>query len=259
MERATGIAARHITDFYPSVDDARSRLQWATTRFTTRPEDISYSLFGIFGLYGESAANALGRLLAEVIARSGDTMVLGCFPATIVPYQILPSQLPFPDLTAPPTIFRVWKILTPRSVRKMHQALSSLPLTQFLNFRLILPCIVHRIKTILQTTHVHRIQARGLDPIKIVLTQPLENISNEVVPPILIRPWHSKLLDASVMLDDASAYRWLTRMKQPFSALLLKELPHNEFKRVASSCHILARPTDSAGVLKGEVTMLTIV
>ena len=48
-------------------------------------------------------------------------------------------------------------------------------------------------------------------------------------------------------------------MKQPFSALLLKELPHNEFKRVASSCHILARPTDSAGLLKGEVTMLTIV
>ena len=118
-----------------------------------------------------------------------------CFPATIVPYQILPSQLPLLDLTAPPTMFRIWKILTPRSVRKMHQALSRLPLTQFLNFRLILPCIVHRITTILQTTRVHRIQARGLEPIEIVLSQPLENISNKVVPYILIRPWHSKLLD----------------------------------------------------------------
>ena len=34
-------------------------------------------------------------------------------------------------------------------VPKMHQALTSnLPLTQFINFRLILPCIIYRIKTI---------------------------------------------------------------------------------------------------------------
>ena len=163
-------------------------------------------------------------------------------------------------------MFRVWKIFTPRSVRKMHQALSRLPFTQFLNFRLVLPCIVHHINSIVQiradtgtATHVHLIQARGLEPIEIASTQPLENLSDKVVPYVLIRPWNSKLLDVSVMLDDSSAHRWLRKMKQPFSALLLKELPQNEYTRVASSHHILARPTDSFGVLKGEATMLTIV
>ncbi|KAI6041265.1 hypothetical protein EDC04DRAFT_2506843, partial [Pisolithus marmoratus] len=57
------------------------RLQWASLRRTTRPEDVAYSLFGIFNLhlpvlYGESAKNALGRLLAEIISQSGDISVL---------------------------------------------------------------------------------------------------------------------------------------------------------------------------------------
>ena len=281
LEQATGIRSHDLADFYPSVDNARSRLQWASTRFTTWPEDISYSLFGVFGLhipvlYGEPAVSALGRLLAELIAKSGNTMILDwvsqssafhtCFPAIVAPYRTLPSQHPSLDLTRSPTLFRVWKIFTPRSVRKMHQALSHLPFTQFLNFRLILPCIVHRINAIVQVRvdigtarHVHLIRVKGLEPIKAVLTQPLENLPGKVVPYVLIRPWHSKLLDASVMLNDSSTHRWLRRMKQPFSALLLKELPQNEYKRVASSCHILACPTDSAGILKGEVTMLTIV
>ncbi|KAL4063156.1 hypothetical protein J3A83DRAFT_4107118, partial [Scleroderma citrinum] len=101
LKRATGIALQHLTHFHPGVDDARSRLQWASTRCTTRPEDIAYSLLGIFNihmpvLYGESAENALGRLLAEVISKSGDTSILdwvgqsssfhSCFPATVTPY-----------------------------------------------------------------------------------------------------------------------------------------------------------------------------
>ncbi|KIM55201.1 hypothetical protein SCLCIDRAFT_97094, partial [Scleroderma citrinum Foug A] len=81
LEQATGIVSRHLTHFRPGVEDARSRLQWASKRCTTRPEDIAYSLFGIFSLhipvlYGESAENALARLLAEVIKKSGDTSIL---------------------------------------------------------------------------------------------------------------------------------------------------------------------------------------
>ena len=55
----------------------------------------------------------------------------------------------------------------------MHQVLSCLPFTQFLNFRLILPCIIHHINPIVRiradtgtATHVHPIQARGLEPIE---------------------------------------------------------------------------------------------
>ena len=285
LEQATGIWSCHLTDFYPSADDARLRLQWASRRFTTRPEDISYSLFGVFGLhipvlYGESTGKALGRLLAEVISKSGDTLILdwvgqssafhSCFPATITPYQTLPSQHPLPDPATPPRFGSLWFgwpwFLTFRAVRQMHQALFRLPLTQFINFRLILPCIVHRINTISWTrvhngtaAHLHRIEAMGLEPIEIALSQPLEITSGTKVPYILIRPWHSSFRDASVMADDTSACRWLMRMREPFSALLLQGLAHNEYKRVASFCHILARPTNSTGVLKGKVTTLTIV
>ena len=132
-----------------------------------------------------SAENALGRLLAEVISKSGDTLILDWvgrsstfhsrFPATIVPYQTgVPSQLQLSDLTAPPNVGWIWSFFTLRYVRNMHQALSRLPLTQFINFRLILPCIVYRIKTIALTrvdtstaAHVHCIEVTGLEPIEI--------------------------------------------------------------------------------------------
>ncbi|KAI6042202.1 hypothetical protein EDC04DRAFT_2564457, partial [Pisolithus marmoratus] len=71
LKEATGIQRQFLTNFSPGMDDARSRLQWASSRRTTRPEDIAYSLFGIFNvhlpvMYGESAEHALGRLLAEI-------------------------------------------------------------------------------------------------------------------------------------------------------------------------------------------------
>jgi len=147
----------------------------------------------------------------------------------------------------------------------MHEALSNLPLAKSANFRLILPCIIHRIKAITVTwvdtstaIHVHQIQAVGLAPIDIAPSERFK-ITGKRVPYILICPWHPNLLHPAVDTDDASTHQWLTRLEQPFSALLLKELPHNEYRRVALFCHIIARPTDSAGVLKGEVNTLTIV
>ena len=276
LKRATGIASQHLTDFHPGVDDARSRLQWASTRCTTRPEDIAYSLLGVFSLhipvlYGESAENALGRLLGDVISKSGDTSILdwvgrssafhSCFPDTLTPYQTLP-QFP-PDLPTPPPTRIIYQLFFRRSTRKMHQALSNLPLAKFINFRLILPSIVHRIKAMTLTqfdtstaTHV-QIQAVGLAPIDIALSKRLKNTAKGVSY-VLIRPWHPNLLHPVDNTDDGLTYQWLSRLEQPFSALLLMELPNNEYRRVASSCHIIARPTDFTGVLKGEVNTLTI-
>ena len=98
----------------------------------------------------------------------------------------------------------------------------------------------------------------GLAPIDIVLSKRLENMAKRVAY-VLIRPWHPNLLHPVVDTDDVWTHQWLTRLEQPFSALLLMELPHNEYRRVASFCPITARPTDSTGVLKGEVNTLTIV
>ncbi|KAI6017868.1 hypothetical protein EDC04DRAFT_3118807, partial [Pisolithus marmoratus] len=51
LQKATGIAEPHLGNFFPGMDEARSRLQWSSGRRTTRPEDVAYSLFGIFKLH----------------------------------------------------------------------------------------------------------------------------------------------------------------------------------------------------------------
>ncbi|KAI5981313.1 heterokaryon incompatibility protein-domain-containing protein, partial [Pisolithus albus] len=81
LESVARIEPRFLTDFSPGMDNARSKLQWASLRRTTRPEDVAYALFGIFAvhlpvLYGESAEHALGRLLTEIVSHSGDISVL---------------------------------------------------------------------------------------------------------------------------------------------------------------------------------------
>ncbi|KAL4063929.1 hypothetical protein V8B97DRAFT_2026246 [Scleroderma yunnanense] len=235
-----------------SVDNARSRFQWVSGRFTTRPEDIAYSLLGIFGLhmpvlYGESAEIALGRLLAEV---GQSSTFHSCFPATLTLYQTLPpslSQLFSVDPRSWSYTRYIWNLFVPtppHSARKIHWALSNLPCTQFIDPRLVLPCIVHRTQSITlirvdttTETHVHQIQAVGLEPIEITLSERFRILSRIGIraPYVLIRPWHSNLLDPAL-----------------FSALLLMALPHNEYRRVSSFCSIVARPTDSAGVLRIE-------
>ncbi|KAI6016669.1 hypothetical protein BKA83DRAFT_685111 [Pisolithus microcarpus] len=133
LECVTGIERRFFKSFSPGMDNACSRLQWASLRHTTRPEDIAYSLFGIFNvhlpvMYGESAENALGRLLAEIVSQSGDISVLdwvgepspfhSCFPAHITSYQMLRSPTSQPNaeeqcsvISQQPTLFKVlWKL-----------------------------------------------------------------------------------------------------------------------------------------------------
>lgn len=279
LESATGIEARHLIDFNPGVADARSRLRWVSTRRTTRPEDIAYSLFGIFNvrlpiLYGESAEYALGRLLAEIITTSGNTSVLlwvglassahSCFPANITSYRTAPySHSSSTDIEVRPVKFNIWRLLALRSARKFHRILANLPTAKFVSGRLILPCIVHRVKYMeawkvdtSATPYIHFIWAVGIEPVKISLSEKLVHTSTKAPQYVLVRPCHTELLDPSVEKDNIALQRWLIRLERPFTALLFLELPHGEYKRIASSCNIVARPK---GLLKSEVTTLTIV
>ncbi|KAI6139280.1 hypothetical protein EDD17DRAFT_364942 [Pisolithus thermaeus] len=187
LERETGIEPRFLTNFSPGLDDARSRLQWASLRRTTRPEDIAYSLFGIFNLhlpvmYGESAENALGRLLAEIVSHSGDISVLdwvgepspfhSCFPAHITAYGRLPTPPPQPTteeqsseiseglssfdvlrnisglpVTVPAGQLRIPDSYAPGEVYDFH-SLARVPLPRFFNRLLTLPCIAYHVTTI---------------------------------------------------------------------------------------------------------------
>lgn len=146
------------------------------------------------------------------------------------------------------------------SARKMYQMLSSLPLAKFVNVRFYLPCIVYRVESIALTPadtitpiHVHQIRAVGLKPIEVALSGKLEDTSNKADSYVLVRPWHP-----AVKTVDASDDHWLTWLEQPFNALLLMKLPHDEYRKVASFCNITACATDLTGVLKGEVCTLTI-
>ena len=268
LEKATGIASCHLINFRPGVTGARSKLQWASKRCTTRPEDMAYSLFGIFDIhlpimYGESAEKALGRLLAEVIKLSGDTTILAwegrssrfhsCFPPTIDHYQtVTSSQSTSTDFAPSTRIAMSWNPFDSR-LRKMREELSRLNSAQFIGFKLHLPCIVHRIKTITSTRadRVYRVLAEGLIAIEVVLSTPLQNIPKPgPVPYVLIRP----LLGQLSVTDHNS----LTQLVRPFDGLLLQKSSNNEYRRVASLYKITACPTNCAGVLRGKVMTLRI-
>ncbi|OAX35388.1 hypothetical protein K503DRAFT_773522, partial [Rhizopogon vinicolor AM-OR11-026] len=111
---ATGINAQALIAFRPEMRGAREKLQWSSMRVTTLQEDIAYSLFGIFGvnlspIYGEKKQNALGRLLQEIVAQSGDITCLdwvgkssefnSCLPANITSYGAPPSNSALPSLS----------------------------------------------------------------------------------------------------------------------------------------------------------------
>ncbi|KIK21629.1 hypothetical protein PISMIDRAFT_681092 [Pisolithus microcarpus 441] len=279
LEMATGVESRFLTDFSPGTNDARSRLQWASLRCTTRPEDIAYSLFGIFDLhlpvlYGEFAEKALGRLLAEIISQSGDISVLdwvgkaspfhSCFPAQIISYHKLP--LPQPPDTDEQSPRMSWQPSLSPALRDHYRSLTESPLPQFTNRRLTLPCITHRVTAIqlqgeypLTPSYKYKIQASGLRPLEIAMPDKLEDAAMKQGALQLVRPWHSKLLSPSVDLDAMTEMQLLSTLGKPFHALLLIRLPHNEYKRIASSTLIVAEPVDSGSVLQSKVTTLNIV
>ncbi|KAI6042169.1 hypothetical protein EDC04DRAFT_1054291 [Pisolithus marmoratus] len=271
LHKATEIAKPQLMNFYPGTDDARSRLGWASHRRTTRPEDIAYSLFGIFKvhlpvLYGEFAEHALGRLLAEIISSSGDVSVLdwvgeassfnSCFPANLVPYQTVPHVQLIPRDPAKRND------LDPEKAWKLHNDVGRLPLARCVNRRLTLPSTIHPV-TIVRlkesstspSRYTYEIHASRLKPVNVTLSVVLDHNTGTYM---LVRPWHPKSLEPNESVDNA-VWSLLEQLEQPFNALLLKRLRHNEYKRIASDCMITVRVQDLASTFDSEVMILDIV
>ncbi|KAG0708295.1 heterokaryon incompatibility protein-domain-containing protein [Suillus ampliporus] len=156
LQETTGIDAHALVAFRPGMTGAREKLQWASSRVTTMQEDIAYSLFGIFGIhlpviYGEMKQNALGRLLQEIVARSGDITALdwvgkssqfnSCLPADITSYKALPYLLP--SLSEDEMQESVSTLRNPAAVEasKLYTLLDTQSAPRFANSRLQLPCI----------------------------------------------------------------------------------------------------------------------
>jgi hypothetical protein len=150
---ATGIDVQALVAFHPGMRVAREKLQWVSMRDTMLQEDIAYSLFGIFGvhlpvIYGEKKQNALGRLLQEVVARSGDITALywigkssqfnSCLPADINSYGTPPCMLPsLSEDDMQTAISFLYHTAAVEIASKLYTLLDNISAPRFANCRLI--------------------------------------------------------------------------------------------------------------------------
>ncbi|KAG0697042.1 hypothetical protein DFH29DRAFT_1071817 [Suillus ampliporus] len=223
LEGAMGINRQALNTFCPGMSGVRERLQWASMRVTTLQEDIAYSLFGIFGvhlpvLYGEKKQNALGRLLQEIVARSGDITALdwigqssefnSCLPADISSYAIPPCVLPSLSEDEIQTAISLLRhTVDVELASKLYDRLDNMSAPRFAACRLHLPCVTFRVTEIrrndgpVQETHsTYRVKVDGLQDLVITAKEPLIQFTL-VRPPLqtflLVHPWDRRLLELS--------------------------------------------------------------
>jgi hypothetical protein len=290
LAAATGIIAQQLIDFSPEMKGAREKLQWSSRRVTTFPEDIVYSLFGIFGvdlspIYGEGTQIALGRLLQEIIAQSGDITCLdwvgessefnSCLPASVTSYAAPPSVLSYlSDDETHTSLFSLRDAGTLEFAPQLYTILDHLT-PRFEQRRLYLPCIAFVVTEVIlrpgqQGKHfTHAVKADGLSDLLITTQDTLTPFSHTMLTQqnfLLIRPWDRnllELLDSEGDMQDLSmpggygpllsepyspALRLIVHLGQPFSALLLAQQRGGEYKRIASDHNIIARAKDVASI-----------
>ncbi|KAG2117648.1 hypothetical protein BD769DRAFT_1777979 [Suillus cothurnatus] len=231
LEDATGIGARALVAFQPGMRDAREKLRWVSMRVTTVPEDIAYSLFGVFGiqlpiLYGENAQNALGRLLQEIIARSGDITALdwigqpsefnSCLPADITSYAAPPCALPCLSEDEIQTAVSLLRdTVAVGQALKLYTLLQDVSAPRFANCRLHLPCISFRVTEIRrkhgpaqETSFTYAVKADGLDDLLITTEEKLipfwrSRPTRQTF--LLVLPWDRRLLELPDFADDVES------------------------------------------------------
>ncbi|KAG1822003.1 WD40-repeat-containing domain protein [Suillus subaureus] len=227
LERSTGINAGALVVFSPGMKDAREKLQWASCRVTTLQEDIAYSLFGIFCIhlpviYGEKKQNALGRLLQEIIAHSGDITALdwvgqsssfnSCLPADIASYRGPPCTPSSPsEDEIQSSVSSLRNNVDQESALKLYTILDNLSAPRFANCRLQLPCItfpVTKVKRRVGTPCTYHIKADGLQDLEITTTDTLVQFWPERPTSqkfLLIRPWNRHDLGLPDFADETQS------------------------------------------------------
>ena len=233
LEQATSINKEALTGFRPGMRDAREKLQWASNRVTTLPEDIAYSLFGIFGvhlpvIYGETKQNSLGRLLQEIIAQSGDITCLdwigkssefnSCLPANITSYAAPPfilSSLSEEEMEVLTSSLRDAAVVELAS--QLYTTLEHLSAPRFAHRRLHLPCIVFTVTEVSrkpsQEEGAYTLKTNSLDDLLISTEDKLIPFSRRI--PIrqellIVRPWDRNFLESYDFADpedDARSIR----------------------------------------------------
>ncbi|KAG2363718.1 hypothetical protein BDR07DRAFT_1403379, partial [Suillus spraguei] len=228
---ATGIDAQTLVAFSPGMINAREKLQWASTRFTTVEEDIAYSLFGIFGvqlpiMYGEKKQRALGRLLQEIVAESGDITALdwvgtssefnSCLPAHITSYKTsLYTLPPISEDEMQRSVSSLQDTVVVELALKLYSSLERLRAPRFDHRRLHLPCIVFPVTEIRRRSTEHKesyftyaVKADGLRDLQISTEDKLSQFTRGKParrPFLLVRPWDRRLFELPDHGDDTES------------------------------------------------------
>jgi hypothetical protein len=231
LQSSTGIDACALVAFRPGMTGAREKLQWASTRITTLQEDVAYSLFGIFGvhlpvIYGETKQNALGRLLQEIVAQSGDISVLdwvgksstfnSCLPADIAVYKPPPcTSLFLSEDQIKTSVLSLQDAIVIKFALSLYSRLGNLTAPRFAACRLHLPCIAFPVTEVRRkrsqeqvTCLTYEIKADGLQDLSITTEDKLVTFSHarsSRQPYLLVRPWNRYDLQLPDLADDAQS------------------------------------------------------
>lgn len=163
---ATGVSVQSLMALQPGLDDIRAKLRPASTRKTTRVEDAAYSLLGIFSLslpvvYSEGD-KALGRLLAQLLMRSGDTSIIAwtgksgsfnnCLSVGITVFKhSMTTHIPL-AITGAETDMITARLHTSlpnlTMVMELYDRLNELPVPWFAGQRMKLPCIICKLASL---------------------------------------------------------------------------------------------------------------
>lgn len=160
---AMGVAPETITSFRPEELGVREKLRLASTRNATVEEDIAYSLIGIFSSdiaprYG-LGKTALGQLLENIIARTGDVTVTNwtgrsspynsALPASLIVYSQAPYSPPHMEINELDACVEQLRLrLEPQATLPLYYRIIQLPRATFSNRCLQLPCIVFSVTKI---------------------------------------------------------------------------------------------------------------
>ncbi|KAF8551789.1 hypothetical protein OG21DRAFT_1605097 [Imleria badia] len=259
IHEVTKVSPESMHKLHPGVTDVREKLQLAAPRHVTKPEDAAYSLCPLFDIpmqpkYGEGTANAVGRLLEQVITRSGDVVVLdwignpgaynSCLPVNLRPYNTAQYHVPSPVLVDIPAYFPE---LDTGSIM-LYKRLVALESPQMTDKRLRLPCITFRVELQVVEAGVYRMKMRGLRDVEIRTMDDISMVSKDL---LLVHPWIRALLSSSTLPSADSetvegdnsdertkALQLAARLRQDFGALLLRKTSPKEYKRVAADASI---------------------
>ena len=217
MEQATGVSARQLMSLRPGLSHIREKLRLASTRRTTRVEDAAYSLLGIFeavgipAIYGEGEVS-LGRLLANIVTRSGDVSVLAwtgecsrfnsCMPAHISVFNgpatsHIPSHIPDAEMEHLITALHPPSFDLDVALR-LYDRLNALSTPQFAESRMTLSCIAFRLPTFAAHRRGYRVNTAPFGTLEIRTRRDLSRWKSLY----LVHPWLDALLDNEDAEDD---------------------------------------------------------